>query len=141
MAPLLAELDIADVAVVGTGDLDLGGSDVVVVTALDEAVAREIAVRSPDAVVIVASDSAGADCAALLEQTRFPRARVVGVASADGADAQTRADAVAQLVQAVLHDRSGPVECLVRGDDDVIAPVLAVLGTEGVRRISAPEAP
>ena len=96
--------------------------------------------RSPDAVVIVASSSVAADCAALLDRTRFPRARIVGVVTSGDADAKTRAEAAAVLVQAVLHDRPGAVTCLVRGEDDVFAPARAVLGTEGVRRVSAPGA-
>ncbi len=141
VAPLLAELDIADVTVVSPGEWEeLGGSDVVVIPTTGDDLGREVAMRSPDAVVVVASASAAADCATLLDQTCFPRTRVVGVASADAAP-QARADAAALLVQAVLHDRPGAVECLVRGEDEVFAPAMAELGTEGVRRISAPEAP
>ncbi|HEU4978227.1 MAG TPA: hypothetical protein VFT42_04990 [Solirubrobacteraceae bacterium] len=64
---------------------DLAGSDVVVLAADDPApvaldgLARDLAARAPDAIVVVAGSGDQGTCAALLRTTGFPRGRVLGV--------------------------------------------------------------
>lgn len=105
---------------------DAGGADVVVVADGErlEEVARFITERAPSAVVL-ATESAW--CAELLERTRFPRGRVLGVADA-GAVADAVLGAVGSEHEVTLrHDGE-------RGRDGFHA-VLACIGAEGALRI------
>src|SRR4051812_5249631 len=101
-ALLIAQLDLADLVVLGGPDglaadvagaagpqryeprvrdgawADAAGSDVVVLDAVAEATATEIASRCPGAVIVVATPSPAGDVAALLDATRMPRAHVLG---------------------------------------------------------------
>jgi malate/lactate dehydrogenase len=58
-----------------------------------------------------------ADVAALLEATRMPRARIVGVA-VDGAGPITAAARAAELVDAVLRDRRRTLRAAVQVLDE-----------------------
>lgn len=106
---------------------DVSGADVVVV---DSAGANSFAVqirdRAPNAVVVVVGSPAG-----LCEATLFPRARVIGVASRDEADA---------VVDAVVGDRDQDMEVVARcegerGIDGEFARVPVKIGPRGIIEI------
>jgi malate/lactate dehydrogenase len=81
---------------------DVSGADVVVVSANDgDRWGRVIRDRAPDAVVVVVGGSPQALC----EATLFPRARIIGVASADEAEA---------VVDAVVNDLDRELEVVAR---------------------------
>jgi hypothetical protein len=86
------------------GWADASGSDVVVVDAIGADTAQEIAERCSGAVVVVATADPVGDVQRLLDGTRLPRARIVGVAVA-GAGPITLAARATELVDAVLRDR------------------------------------
>src|SRR5215218_4629766 len=69
---------------------DAGGSDLVIVDAIDQDTGKEIAQRCAGAVVIVATPTPVTDVQRLLEATRLPRARIVG-APVEGAGPITAA--------------------------------------------------
>jgi malate/lactate dehydrogenase len=147
-ALLLAQLDLADLVVVdGPGGLaddlrtaagpqgyeprvrgggwpEAAGAELVVIDAVHDGTARELAVRCPGAVIVVASDAPARDVQRLLEDSRLPRARILGTGF-DGAGPATAAAHAVQAADAVLRDRRAALRCTVlcRGEG----------GDEGVR--------
>jgi malate/lactate dehydrogenase len=111
---------------------DAAGADLVVVDAVAEDTAREIAQRCSGAVVVVATADPERDVAALLEGTRLPRARIVGVAPAGAAGPITRAARATEIVDAVLRDRRRALRVAVE--------VLAEDGAEGEGGVELREA-
>lgn len=113
----LAERDHADVV---ESMEEIAGSDVVVVA--DDRVCADIARRAPAAVVVVAGDAEV--CRSVLDETLFPRGRVIGVAG-DGIDA---------LVDAIVLDRDAPLECYARVEEHgEFVPATARIGERGIR--------
>jgi malate/lactate dehydrogenase len=91
---------------------DAGGSDLVVVDAIDQDTGQEIAQRCAGAVVIVATPTPVTDVQRLLEATRLPRARIIG-AAVEGAGPMTAAARAAEIADAVLRDRRCPLRAAV----------------------------
>jgi malate/lactate dehydrogenase len=104
---------------------DASGSDVVVLTELDDGVAQEIAARCPDAIVVVATPDVAAHCAAVLDVTRFTRQRVIGV---DGLPARAAARAAeAQLQGVSVRDVHGSGDGAAAGPLTTAAAVRAIV--------------
>jgi malate dehydrogenase len=145
-----------DAWLIGANDYEeTGGSDVVVITSglarkpdmsredLLEAnreivgeVCREVAERSPDAVVIVVTNPLDAMCHVALETTGFPRQRVIGMAGILDS-ARLRA-----FLARELGVSTADVSALVLGGHgDTMVPVLSSARVAGspVRRLLAPE--
>jgi hypothetical protein len=146
-ALLIAQLDLSALVLVGAPDgladdvagaavhqgyeprvraggwADAAGAELVVVDAVGEDTAREIAQRCSGAVVVVATEDPVRDVAALLDATRLPRARVVGVAVEGVAGPITRAARATEIVDAVLRDRRRMLRVAVAalGEDDAAA--------------------
>jgi malate/lactate dehydrogenase len=142
-ALLVAQLDLADLVVVGdddglAGDLagaaaalgydprvragawaDAAGSDLVVVDTVVEGTGAELAARCAGAVVIVATGAPVPDVTLLLAETRLPRARVFGAAGTPADGPMTTAARAVQAADAVLRDRGRRLRCavLLRGDE------------------------
>jgi malate/lactate dehydrogenase len=118
---------------------DAAGSDVVVLDAVGEDTAAEIAARCAGAVVVVATPTPVADVARLLEGTRLPRARIVG-AAVDGAGPITAAARATEIVDAVLRDRRRTIAAAVQVLDEAGgAPDVVVrdarIGAGGIQAI------
>jgi malate/lactate dehydrogenase len=148
-ALLLAQLDLAEIMVVDgpeglADDLrgaaaaqgyeprisdggwpEAAGAELVVIDAVRSGTARELAVRCPGAVIVVASDAPARDVERLLEDSSLPRARILGTGVDDAGPATAAAHAV-QAADAVLRDRRAMLRCAVlcRGEG----------GEDGVRR-------
>lgn len=111
---------------------DLAGSDVVVLAADDPApvaldgLARDLASRAPDAIVVVAGRGGHATCAALLRITGFPRGRVLGVG---GMPASTALRAA--LAQELGVDPAGMTGLVLGGDGDGAVPVRSTFTLAG----------
>ena len=127
-ALLIAQLDLTELVVVGGpagladdlagaaaaqgyeprvragGWADAAGADLVVVDAVADDTAAEIAARCASAVVVVATADPPGDVQRLLEATLFPRARILG-APVQGAGPVTAAALATEVVDAVLRDR------------------------------------
>jgi malate/lactate dehydrogenase len=94
------------------------GADVVILDALADDTAAEIAARCAGAVVVVATPTPVTDVQRLLDATHLPRARVIGAAVEDAGPITAAARAV-EIADAVLRDRRRllPAAVLVLGDD------------------------
>jgi hypothetical protein len=92
---------------------DAAGADVVVVDALGDETAGEIAARCAGAVVVVATRRPVDDTAALLGATRLPRARVFGAIGPHPGPVTAAARAL-QVVDAILRDRRATLRCAVQ---------------------------
>jgi malate/lactate dehydrogenase len=92
---------------------DAAGSDLVVVDAIGERTAAEIAARCAGAIVVVATAEPLTDTSMLLEGTRLPRARVFGAVGEGPAGPVTRAARAVQVVDAILRDRRATLRCAV----------------------------
>jgi malate/lactate dehydrogenase len=124
------------------GWADAAGSDLVVVDAVDAAVAREIATRCAGAIVVVASADVAGDVEALLAATQMPPARVLG-AAVQGAGPVTAAARATELVDAILRDRRRVLDVAVQGpaqDGAAGGPGVAVraarVGAGGVQELA-----
>lgn len=118
-AESLSERDYADV-VEGVGGLS--GADVVVIS--DGQASADIARSAPAAVVVVAGDAEV--CAQVLQETLFPRGRVIGAAG----------DGVGPLVDAVVLDRGAALDCLARTlEDGEYVPTTARIGARGIQEL------
>jgi malate/lactate dehydrogenase len=117
---------------------DAGGSDLVVVDAIDQDTGREIAQRCAGAVVIVATPTPVTDVQRLLDATRLPRARVIGVPG-EAAGPITAAARAAEIADAVLRDRRRTLQVAVLvldGDaEEGVALREARLGAGGIQAI------
>src|SRR3954468_17905172 len=118
------------VGIAGAAHWNAGaGADVVVLAGADaQEVGPHVAERCPDAVVVVAGAPVEQTCRDLLTTTRFPRARVIGVAGIVEA-VRLRAE-VAHALGVSAHD----VSALVLGGRGASAvPVLSALRLGGMR--------
>lgn len=117
---------------------DAGGSDLVVVDAIDQDTGQEIAQRCAGAVVIVATPTPVTDVQRLLDATRLPRARIIG-AAVEGAGPITAAARAAEIADAVLRDRRRTLQAavLVLGEDadEGVALREARIGAGGIQAI------
>jgi len=117
----------ARVVDLASGSEEVSGADVVVVQENDsDKWAAEIRDRAPNSVVVVIGSPQG-----FCEGTLFPRARIIGVASADDA---------AVVVDAVVNDLDKDVDAVVRcegerGIDGDFARVPVRVGAGGIREI------
>lgn len=96
---------------------DAAGSDLVVLDAVGDDTAAEIAARCAGAVVVVATPTPVADVDRLLADTRLPRARIVG-AAVDGAGPITAAARATEIADAVLRDRRRTIAAAVQVLDE-----------------------
>jgi malate/lactate dehydrogenase len=118
---------------------DAAGSDLVVLDAVDDDTAAEIAARCAGAVVVVATATPVADVDRLLAGTRLPRARIVG-AAVDGAGPITAAARATEIADAVLRDRRRTIAAAVQvldeadGATDVVIRQ-ARIGAGGIQAI------
>jgi malate/lactate dehydrogenase len=118
---------------------DAAGSDLVVVDAVGDDTAAEIAARCAGAVVVVVTPTPVADVDRLLAETRLPRARIVG-AAVDGAGPITAAARATEIVDAVLRDRRRTIAAAVQvldesdGATDVVVRD-ARIGAGGIQAI------
>jgi malate/lactate dehydrogenase len=123
---------------------DAGGSDLVIVDAIDQNTGEEIARRCAGAVVIVATPTPVTDVQRLLGATRLPRARIVGAAVED-AGPFTAAARAAELADAVLRDRRRTLRAAVLGlsddADEGVALREARIGAGGIQAISEKDRP
>jgi malate/lactate dehydrogenase len=161
-ALLIAQLDLAELVVVGAADglvedlvgaaralryeprvsggawPEAAGADVVVVDAVQDGTAEELARRTAGAVVVVASADPPGDVERLLEGSRLPRARILG-AVADGAGPVAAAAAAVRVVDAILRDRRATLPCAVQcrgeGGDEGVRVRDVVVGTGGAQEI------
>lgn len=111
------------------GDLrDIGGADLVVLTSdIAPEIAKRLAVRAPDAIVIVAGEGEASCCESLLEQTRFPRQRIFG---AGGVRAAWRLrGALARAANVNPRDTTGLV---VGGGEHGWVPVASTVTVAGI---------
>jgi malate/lactate dehydrogenase len=92
---------------------DAAGSDLVVLDAIAEGTAAEIAARCSGAVVVVATPTPVADVRRLLDATRLPRARIIG-AAVEGAGPITAAARATEIADAVLRDRRRTITAAVQ---------------------------
>jgi malate/lactate dehydrogenase len=141
-ALLIAQLDLAALVVLGgpeglahdlagaalsqgyeprvrAGDwADAAGADLVILDAIAEDTAVEVAARCAGAVVIVATSTPITDVQRLLDATHLPRARIIG-AAVEGAGPVTVAARAAEVADAVLRDRRRTLQAavLVLGED------------------------
>jgi malate/lactate dehydrogenase len=106
---------------------DAAGSDVVVLDAVGDDTAAEIAARCAGAVVVVATPTPVADVERLLIGTRLPRARIVG-AAVDGAGPITAAARATEIVDAVLRDRRRTISAAVQVLDEAGGAAAVVVG-------------
>lgn len=117
---------------------DAGGSDLVVVDAVDHDTGQEIAKRCAGAVVIVATSTPVTDVQQLLDATRLPRARIIGAAVED-AGPFTAAARAAEIADAVLRDRRRTLRAAVlalgAGADESVALREARIGAGGIQAI------
>ena len=118
---------------------DAGGSDLVVVDAIDQDTGQEIAQRCAGAVVIVATPTPVTDVQRLLDATRLPRARIVG-AAVEGAGPITAAARAAEIADAVLRDRRRTLQAAVQvlgeeGAGEGVALREARIGAGGIQAI------
>jgi malate/lactate dehydrogenase len=117
---------------------DAAGSDLVVLDAVADDTAVEIAGRCSGAVVIVATPAPVADVERLLAGTHLPRARIIGVAVA-GAGPITAAARATEIVDAVLRDRRRTLAAAVQvlDEDGASAVVVAEarIGAGGIQAI------
>jgi malate/lactate dehydrogenase len=117
---------------------DAAGSDLVVLDAVEDDTAVEIAGRCAGAVVIVATPAPVADVERLLAGTHLPRARIIGVAVA-GAGPVTAAARATEIADAVLRDRRRTLTAAVQvlGEDGASAVVVreARIGAGGIQAI------
>jgi hypothetical protein len=120
------------------GWADAAGSDLVVLDAVGDDTAREIAARCAGAVVIVATDTPVTDVGRLLAETHLPRARIIGAAF-EAAGPITAAARAVELADAVLRDRRRTIAAAVQvlSDDGEAAVVIrdARIGAGGVQAI------
>jgi malate/lactate dehydrogenase len=140
-ALLLAQLDLADLVLVGAPDglapdlaaaaqpqgfeprvtggtwADAAGSDLVVLDAVEADTGAELAARCAGAVVVVATATPAAGVERVLRDSRLPRARIFGPAHPGGPVAA--AAYAVQAADAVLRDRGRTLRCavLLRGDE------------------------
>jgi malate/lactate dehydrogenase len=118
--------------------VDAAGSDLVVLDAVADDTAAEIAGRCSGAVVIVATPEPIADVERLLAGTHLPRARIIGVAVQD-AGPITAAARATEIVDAVLRDRRQTLDAVVQvlGEDGASAVVVreARIGAGGLQAI------
>jgi malate/lactate dehydrogenase len=118
---------------------DAAGSDLVVLDAVGDDTAAEIAARCAGAVVVVATPTPVADVDRLLAGTRLPRARIVG-AAVDGAGPITAAARATEIADAVLRDRRRTISAAVQvldeadGAADVVVRE-ARIGAGGIQAI------
>lgn len=118
---------------------DAAGSDLVVLDAVGDDTAAEIAARCAGAVVVVATPTPVADVERLLAGTRLPRARIIG-AAVDGAGPITAAARATEIADAVLRDRRRTIAAAVQvlDEDDGEANVVirdARVGAGGIQAI------
>ncbi len=118
---------------------DAAGSDLVVLDAVGDDTAQEIADRCAGAVVIVATPSPAADVGRLLTGTRLPRARIVG-AAVDGAGPIAAAARATEIADAVLRDRRRPIAAAVQVLDEADGSAAVVIrqariGAGGIQAI------
>jgi malate/lactate dehydrogenase len=118
---------------------DAAGSDLVVLDAVGDDTAAEIAARCAGAVVVVATPTPVADVDRLLAATRLPRARIVG-AAVDGAGPVTAAARATEIADAVLRDRRRTIPAAVQvlNESDGAADVVvrdARIGAGGIQAI------
>jgi malate/lactate dehydrogenase len=117
---------------------DAAGSDLVVLDAVADDTAVEIAGRCSGAVVVVATPAPVADVERLLAETHLPRARIIGVAGADAGPFTTAARAT-EIVDAVLRDRRRTLAAAVQAlDEDGASAVIvgeARIGAGGIQAI------
>ncbi|MCW2994609.1 MAG: hypothetical protein JWQ18_2104 [Conexibacter sp.] len=122
----------------GGGWADAAGADLVVLDAVQDDTAREIAERCSGAVVIVATATPVTDVQRLLDGTHLPRARIIG-ASVEGAGPITAAARAVEIADAVLRDRrralSAAVLVLGEEGDEGVQLRDARIGAGGVQAI------
>jgi malate dehydrogenase len=145
-----------DASVIGGNDYEeTGGSEVVVITSglprkpdmsredllqanreIVGGVCRQVAERSPDAVVIVVTNPLDAMCHVALEATGFPRQRVIGMAGI--LDSARLRAFLARELGVSTDEVTGLV---LGGHGDTMVPVLstAQVGGSPVRKLLAPE--
>jgi hypothetical protein len=120
------------------GWADAAGSELVVLDAVGDDTAQEIAARCAGAVVIVATDTPVTDVERLLAETHLPRARIIG-AAVEGAGPITAAARATELADAVLRDRRRTIAAAVQvlGEEGDAAVVIrdARIGAGGVQAI------
>jgi malate/lactate dehydrogenase len=122
------------------GWAEAAGADVVILDAIADDTAAEIAARCSGAVVVVATPTPVTDVQRLLDATQMPRARVIG-AAVEGAGPITAAARAAEIADAVLRDRRRAltVAVLVLGEDGDDAGGVQVrearIGAGGVQAI------
>jgi hypothetical protein len=162
IALLVAQLDLADVVLLDApaaqaadlaeaGDVlgfqprvtaggweDAAGSDLVLLAVVDDATGAEVARRCSGAVVVVATEDATGDVERLLDETLFPRGRLLGVG---GDGPYERAARTVALADAILRDRRdrllrGAVLC--RGDSQDVEERSVRVGAAGVVEIVQP---
>src|SRR3954470_7396123 len=110
----------------GGGWADAAGSDLVVLDAVGDDTAQEIAARCAGAVVIVATPTPVDDVGRLLTATRFPRARIVGAVT-DGAGPIAAAARATEIADAVLRDRRRSIAAAVQVLDEADGSASVVL--------------
>jgi hypothetical protein len=117
---------------------DAAGSDLVVLDAVADDTAVEIAGRCAGAVVVVATPAPVADVERLLAGTHLPRARIIGVAGAEAGPITTAARAT-EIVDAVLRDRRRTLAAAVQVLDEDGASAVVVrearIGAGGLQAI------
>jgi malate/lactate dehydrogenase len=117
---------------------DAGGSDLVVVDAIDQDTGEEIARRCAGAVVIVATSTPVTDVQRLLAATRLPRARIIG-AAVEGAGPITAAARAVEIADAVLRDRRRTLQAAVlalsEDAEEGVALRKARIGAGGIQAI------
>jgi malate dehydrogenase len=145
-----------DASVIGGNDYEeTGGSEVVVITSglprkpdmsredllqanreIVGEVCRQVAERSPDAVVIVVTNPLDAMCHVALEATGFPRQRVIGMAGI--LDSARLRAFLARELGVSTDEVTGLV---LGGHGDTMVPVLSTAQVAGspVRKLLAPE--
>src|SRR3954470_11186809 len=168
IALLVAQLDLADVVLLDApaaqavdlaeaGDVlgfqpcvtaggweDAAGSDLVLLAVVDDATVADaapaagVARRCSGAVVVVATEDATGDVERLLDETLFPRGRLLGVG---GDGPYERAARTVALADAILRDRRdrllrGAVLC--RGDSQDVEERSVRVGAAGVVEIVQP---
>lgn len=129
-----AEVHHVDPRAQSAGWESASGSDVVVVVEERDGDARELAARCPDAIAVVATEDVGASVERLLDATRWPRGRVVGIAGSGGVFA--RAARAWELVDAVVRDRGREYACTVQGDGGAVGEAVARIGADGIEAIA-----
>ena len=117
---------------------DAAGSDLVVLDAIADDTASEIAARCAGAVVVVATPTPVTDVERLLSGTHLPRARIIGAAAGDAGPVTTAARAT-EIVDSVLRDRRRAILAAVQvlGEDGASDVVVreARIGAGGIQAI------